>query len=214
MTERVDKRSLRYQGRREELLGLITEYVIEHGLGDQSIRPLAQAAGISHASLLGHFGSKEELLAAVVEHLRRGSIPLAMGRDDDDPVELLKSWWVARTAPEILPRFRLMFEIYSQALWDPERYERYLEYFVDDWLDALQVGLRHRDCPERDVAEVATLILAQVRGLLLDLLATGDRARVDRAFKFFVDFVAAQIREWQSAASRAQATGSDACCAG
>lgn len=200
MTERVDKRTLRYAGRREELLAAVTDYVIANGVGDQSIRPLAQAAGVSHASLLNHFGSKEELLGAVVDNLRRGSIPLALGADGDDPVELLKRWWAARTAPEVLPRFRLMFEIYAQALLDPARFEQFLEHFVGEWLAALEVGLRRADCPPDRVAETATLILAQVRGLLLDLLATGDRDRVDRSFMLFADAVGIHVQSWQSAA--------------
>ncbi|SDC50904.1 TetR/AcrR family transcriptional regulator [Rhodococcus tukisamuensis] len=199
MTERVDKRTLRYAGRREELLAAVTDYVIANGVGEQSIRPLAQAAGVSHASLLNHFGSKEELLSAVVENLRQGSIPMALGTEGDDPVELLKRWWAARTTPEALPRFRLMFEIYAQALLDPARFEQFLEHFVGEWLAALEVGLRRADCPPDRVADTATLILAQVRGLLLDLLATGDRDRVDRAFLLFADTIDIYVRSWQSA---------------
>ncbi|WP_369227946.1 hypothetical protein AB5J52_47510 [Streptomyces sp. R39] len=38
--------------------------------------------------------------------------------------------------------------------------------------------------PPEDASTLATLLLAQVRGLQLDLLVSGDRARADRAIEF------------------------------
>ena len=86
---------------------------------------------------------------------------------------------------------------------DPARFERFLEHFVGEWLAALEVGLRRADCPPDRVADTATLILAQIRGLLLDLLATGDRDRVDRSFLLFVDTIDIYARSWRSAAGKA-----------
>jgi hypothetical protein len=51
---------------------------------------------------------------------------------------------------------------------------------VDYWK-----GLLARDPASRD-EETATLTLAGVRGLLLDLLTTGDRPRAQRALEQFV----------------------------
>ena len=52
---------------RETLLPLLAAYVLENGLADVSLRPLAKAAGTSDRMLLYHFGSKEELVAALLE---------------------------------------------------------------------------------------------------------------------------------------------------
>ncbi|MGW6378429.1 TetR/AcrR family transcriptional regulator [Rhodococcus sp. NPDC055112] len=199
-SDRVDKRTLRYAGRRDELLASVTEYVIANGVGDLSMRPLAKAVGVSHASLLHHFGSKENLLAEVIEGMRGESIPAELlAESGADPIALLTAWWDARTAPETLPRFRVMLEIYVQALLDPAGHERFLEHFVGQWLAVLEHGLRGAGCPDEQVPQVATLILAQIRGLTLDLLATGDRPRVDRAFAFLVDDLAARVRGWEIA---------------
>ena len=54
---------------RETLLPLLAAYVLENGLADVSLRPLAKAAGTSDRMLLYHFGSKEELVAALLEYL-------------------------------------------------------------------------------------------------------------------------------------------------
>ncbi|MFC7450001.1 MULTISPECIES: TetR/AcrR family transcriptional regulator [Rhodococcus] len=199
-SDRVDKRTMRYAGRRDELLASVTEYVIANGVGELSMRPLAKAVGVSHASLLHHFGSKENLLAEVIEGMRGESIPAELlAESGADPIALLTGWWEERTAPETLPRFRVMLEIYVQAVLEPGGHERFLEHFVGQWLAVLEHGLRGAGCPEEQVRQVATLILAQIRGLTLDLLATGDRERVDRAFAFLVDDLAARVRGWEIA---------------
>jgi hypothetical protein len=50
-----------------------------------------------------------------------------------------------------------------------------------DWLAPLQEGMRSLGRPE-----LATVVLAVIRGLLKDLDATGDTARTDRAFHDFL----------------------------
>ena len=201
--ERIDKRSLRYAGRREELLDALTRYVIDNGVGELTVRQLAKAVGVSHASLLNHFESKENLLSEVIENMRGESIPIAVPmKPGVDPAAVLTAWWTERTTPEVLPRFRVMVEIYALALGDRERYGRFLDRFVGDWIEALEAGLRQAGCPEDDVASVATLLLSQMRGLSIDLRPLGTvESRVDRAFGLFVDGFAARAQEWSTPGS-------------
>ncbi|WP_430332929.1 TetR/AcrR family transcriptional regulator [Rhodococcus sp. ACT016] len=196
----VDGRRLRYAGRRDDLLNAITNYVIENGVSGLSMRPLAKDIGVSHASLLHHFGTKENLLAEVIENMRRETIPPALiSGTADDPVALLTQWWTERTAEPVLRRYRVMLEIYVQAVLEPDRYDRFLDQFVGQWVAALENGLRRAGCPDAHVTPEATLILAQVRGLCLDLLGTGDRDRVDAAFALLRDWLAARIEQWRGA---------------
>lgn len=199
----ADGRRLRYAGRREELLRSISDYVLEHGTAAVAMRPLAKAVGVSHAALLHHFGSKDELLSAVVESLRHESMPAELatfataGTAESDPTEMLRDWWTARTAPEELPRFRLTLEVFAQSLLEPDDHRRFLTHFVDDWLTAFERIVLRAGCPPDQASLYATLVLAQIRGLLLHLLATGDRAHVDRAFDLFVDENRARMRRWR-----------------
>jgi AcrR family transcriptional regulator len=200
-TERVDGRTLRYAGRRDELLDAVTAYVIEHGVADLSMRPLAKVVGVSHASLLHHFGSKENLLAEVIERMRSDTIPAELTTGNvDDPIALLRSWWSVRMAPDELLRFRVMLELYVQAVLKPDQNPRFLDKFIGQWLAALESGLRAAGCPDGEVSANATLILAQIRGLSLDLLATGDRDRVDAAFEAYVGMLAGTVAGWSGSA--------------
>jgi AcrR family transcriptional regulator len=196
-TGRIDGRTLRYAGRRDELLDAVTAYVIEHGVAELSMRPLAKAVGVSHASLLHHFGSKENLLAEVIERMRGESIPVELTAEKlDNPMEILRTWWQVRMQPAQLSRFRVMLEIYVQAVLKPDQNPRFLDRFVGQWLTVLESGLRAAGCPDIEVSARATLILAQVRGLTLDLLATGDQDRVNRAFETYVDALAVTVAGW------------------
>ena len=57
------------------------------------------------------------------------------------------------------------------------------ERLVTTWLDALAAMWRSRGVPARRARDQARLDLAVARGLLHDLLLTGDRARVDAAMR-------------------------------
>src|ERR1700721_1277071 len=57
--------------RPEELREAILEYLIEHGVSDLSLRPLAKAVGTSPRVLLYYFGSREKMLAMLFEDIRQ-----------------------------------------------------------------------------------------------------------------------------------------------
>ena len=76
----------------------------------------------------------------------------------------------------------------ARSLIEPDgAWAGFAEQTVHDWL-ALLAGFQGGD--ESDAAAEPTLVLAVLRGALLDLLATGDRARVTTA----VERQLAQIR--------------------
>lgn len=69
---------------RENLLPLLAQHVLAHGLGDASLRPLAKAAGTSDRMLLYHFGTKEALIIALLGYLAQSyaaSIDAAMAEE-------------------------------------------------------------------------------------------------------------------------------------
>ena len=60
--------------RRGQLIGVAIDVFGEHGYAGGSIRGIAERAGVSHATLLTHFGSKEGLLTAVLEEWDRRTV--------------------------------------------------------------------------------------------------------------------------------------------
>src|SRR5438270_563518 len=173
MTRPVD------EARRDELLERAADYLIEHGVADLSLRPLAAAIGSSPRVLLYFYGSKERLVAEALRRarLRQRSLFEAM-RDDVSPTpgEWCRAIWQAMSAPRMLPVFKLFFEVYALALRDPQRFPGFLDRSVSDWIAYIEDPLVRTGVPPAQSKAWATLIIATYRGFLLDLCATGDRA--------------------------------------
>jgi AcrR family transcriptional regulator len=158
--------------RRAAVLAKAADYVLERGLAGLSLRPLARALGTSPRMLLYDFESKELLIGEVLAEIRRREASQL-----EAEVRTLEDVWAWIAAPEREPFLRLFFEVYVHGLGKGGA-----EPLVRDWLDFLRTSWH----PPVDEA-TATLMVAVVRGLLLDRLATGDRARTDAALRRFAE---------------------------
>ena len=174
----------------QRLLAAVVDHVLTDGLSDLSLRPLGRAVGVSPRTLLYHFGSKEALLLAVVDEARKRQRLLLEGwlrrSAEYDVGTLLLGAWRWLSAPRNDKFFRLFFETYGVGLQHRRRYSAFLNGAVDDWVDFFRRLLAGAGVDAARAANLATILVAVTRGLLLDLLATGDRARADRAFRSFV----------------------------
>ena len=178
---------------RERLLAGAIEHVSQHGVGEISLRQLAAALGTSHRMLLYHFGSREALLIEVirtVEEQQRAALAQILEEEADaPPQEIMRRMWARVADPVLWPNERLFFEVYAQALQGSPHALPLLDGIVDAWVDPL-ARLVAPGKPEAEARAQARLGVAVVRGLLLDLLATGDREAVDAAMERYIAAVA------------------------
>ena len=175
---------------RERLLAAAVEYAAEHGLADLSLRTLAAALGTSHRMLIFHFGSKEGLLVEVVravEARQQGLLAQLRTDPDLDPLGQMQALWEHLTSPALWPYERLFFEVYAQGLLGKEPARRLLDDAIDAWLPPVVDLLASQGVPREEARAEARLALAVTRGLLLDLLATGDADAVGAAMARFTE---------------------------
>jgi AcrR family transcriptional regulator len=174
---------------RERLLGAAVEYLLAHGAADVSLRRLAGAIGTSHRMLLYHFGSKERLLVEVtraVEQRQRDALA-DLGTDPAlSPAQVARRMWDRLADPALWPAERLFFELYGQALQGAPGTVELLDGIVESWIEPVAAMRRAEGMPADRARAQARLEVATTRGLLLDLLATGDRAGVDAALEQFI----------------------------
>ncbi len=171
---------------RQRLLDDAIAYFAEHGTADVSLRTLATAIGTSHRMLIYHFGSKEGLLVAVVRAIEdRQRTALTSLDAAHDPASAARSSWRELSDPSLAPFERLFFEVYGQALQGRSWAQPLLDGVVDDWIAPAVARLRAGGMRPTEAAAEARLAVAVTRGLLLDLLATGDRKAVDAAAERF-----------------------------
>jgi len=169
---------------RERLLAAAVAHAIDAGIADLSLRQLAAAIGTSHRMLLYHFGSREGLLIAVtraVENQQRAAL-LESGITLQDA----RHSWERLSDPRMWPQERLFFELYAYALRGRPGTEGFLDGVVESWVAPIAGALVQAGADERTARADARLGVAVVRGLLLDLLATGDHAAVTEAYERFL----------------------------
>lgn len=170
------------QRRRQLLNALVDEYATG-GVGDRSLREVAEAVGTSHRMLLHHFGSKEDLLVAIVEDVERRQMTLLPDLPTD-PADNFAAMWAQVSRPELRAAERLFFECYARASQGEKPFDRMVPGAVNGWLDEVEAVA---DVPlDRAFARLG---MAVVRGLLLDLVATDDDEGVDAAAQAFVSLL-------------------------
>ena len=171
--------------RQDELLELAYRYVLAHGLADMSLRPLARAIGSSPRVLLYLFGSKDELIRALLDRARADELA-AIGAwpEAESPADLIGTarqvWrWLSDDRHRHL--LGLWVEAYARSLVDPGGpWSGFAAQTVQDWLGLLAARQPPRLRGPAGAAE-RTAVLALLRGAMLDLLATGDVARTTRS---------------------------------
>jgi AcrR family transcriptional regulator len=176
----------RRSARREELLEKAYQYVLERGLAEMSLRPLATAIGSSPRVLLFLFGSKDGLIRALLARARADELAVLdhirsdPGRDSLDAV--VRATWAWLSAEQHGRLLGLWLEAYARSLTDTDGpWTDFARKTVQDWLAILASAQTARRRRSKAGSTERTLALAVLRGALLDLLATGDVERTTAA---------------------------------
>ncbi len=166
---------------------------MEYGIADLSLRPLGEYVEASPRTLLYHFGSKERLVIAALEEasarqLRLLEVWYERSAEHDARTMMLGAWqWLA--APRHDRLLRLLFETTGYALRDRTRYAGILRTASTAWIPPFARALAARGFTDERATALATLVVAVIRGLLFEMLATGERAQAERAFRSFINAI-------------------------
>jgi AcrR family transcriptional regulator len=181
--------------RPRELRSAIVRYLLDHGLADLSLRPLAKAVGSSPRVLLYYFGSKEGLVTQILADIRQRQLTGFDQAEGKGLAEQCAAIWRRISAPESVPLFRLFFEAYGMGLRNPRRYRTFLRETVESWLELIADPLCAEGYQREDARAFATVILGSLRGFMLDYCNTRDRKRVDRAVNMWLSGLPGMIAQ-------------------
>ena len=165
---------------RDRLLDAAVEDALTKGIVDLSLRDIAAGIGTSHRMLIYHFGSREGLLVAVVREVERRERQALTGTLTAADARRL---WSRLADPQLRSQERLFFEIYAHALLGRPGTEGFLEDAVEGWITPVAKSMASAGVDQAKARVLARLGLAATRGLLLDLLASGDSAGATDAFE-------------------------------
>jgi len=167
---------------RDRLLDAAIDHFGRNGIGDTSLRGIAEALGTSHRMLIYHFGSREGLLAEVTREVEaRQRVAMTATYDADlPPLEAAARYW-EQTVEATLRYGPLFFELAAHAMQGKQHASALRAELISAWLPSVSELCRAIGIPERQAEAHARLALGAARGLLLDLLISGDREEVARA---------------------------------
>lgn len=162
-------------GQRARLLERAVQRVLARGLSDGSLRAIAAELDTSHRMLIYHFGSAEQFWDAVLQQLRLRDQQALARATAAGRMPTLEETWQQLTSPRSLSIMRVLFQLYGEALKDRERFATFLTQFVEGWLQTIAAAMQKQHGFDGAAAMLeARLELAIVRGLLLDVITTGD----------------------------------------
>lgn len=163
---------------RDGLLASIVDDVARNGLGDRSLRDLAAAVGTSHRMVLYHFSSRDGLAAAIVGEVeaRERAVVVDIAATVGSPADLIRALWRQLTSPEVLPFVSLFFEVVALT----SNGDRPVDFTAPYLSDAGPIAEVFGGAIGPDEAR---LVIATVRGLLVDVLTTGETEPATRSLE-------------------------------
>lgn len=167
---------------RDRLVDAAVEHFGRNGIGDASLRSIAAALGTSHRMLIYHFGSRAGLLSEVTREVERRQRELLTVTYPEElpPLEAAARYW-EQVVEATLRYGPLFFELASHAMQGKKHAEALRHELIGAWLPPVTELCRALGIPDSQAAAHARLALGATRGLLLDLLISGERAQVTQA---------------------------------
>lgn len=202
--------------RRSEILAAAVRVLAREGLGEATTRKIAAEAGINQAMLAYYFGSKDDLLFAVLREMMRttgdivrAAVPLRAGVGLAEALAdgLTAFWAHVEAEPELEI---LQYELTLYALRRPEsawlareQYDGYaavVETLVTEAFAAAGVA-----CPISDAA-LARFLIAGLDGLILQFISDRDPSRARRDLALLISAAGAlvEMRKPSEAPSRSE----------
>jgi AcrR family transcriptional regulator len=190
----------RTAARRREIIDAAATAFGESGYAAASIRDIAARLGVSHATITFHFGSKQKLLAAVLEH-QQGQLREVLDRATQTPLDFLAFVVRLFDKRETTPGRAELFLTLAAESWPPDhpghaymvRHYARLRGVITDVFDELaDRGLLRNNI---DVAKAARFGVALTDGLQLQRLYAPTHTHVaDDLASYFLQILNAKGR--------------------
>lgn len=183
----IDQASPQARDSRRQLLERVVEHMLATGTATASLRSLAAEVGTSHRMLIYHFGGQPGLIQAVVEEVeaRQRAALARLGADLElSAADLSLAFWRRLSSPRMRSVERLFFQLYMHLI---ERGDHQAAVRLSTaWHEPVIALLVARGYRKAEARIIARLGIAATRGLLLDLIASGDKRSADAAAKLYI----------------------------
>ena len=174
--------------KRNELVKQATEVLARTGIIDTSLRTLAAEMGTSARMLVYYFGSKEQLILAVMNGLQEQNVPEP---ELYTTAEELRQWclddWHTITRGDQRSRLRILEQVFGAACGQDSPYARYTADTLAQLTRNAQLRMEAIGMPTPVAETRARLALAAIQGLVIDFFTANDPDRVDDTHRRMID---------------------------
>jgi AcrR family transcriptional regulator len=172
--------SRRGEARRQDLLDRVTDDLAVNGLVDFSLRRAARSAGTTHKVLLYYFDGADDLLKQAILQLRERRIGNALavatgGAGGQTLAARVRAVWPILMGEE--SGLRVLDQAIGLAMYDPSRYAELGRQASEQYLPAL-LSICPEGWSEERKLQVSEMVLAVLRGFLVEWLTSGDTSGV------------------------------------
>ena len=167
------------------------EHVATEPLSRMTFRSLATALGVSTYSFVYHFGSRQEMIDAILEEGVRQQTESQVGFDIPRfDREQFRDWYREAFRHSLRDNnrtgLRLQFEAGVLEPIDPDLGDRITTAYTA-WRTTVRAWLKNQGVESRRAGTLAHLLVDGVAGLHFGYLLSGDRAASVAAFDLFLD---------------------------
>jgi AcrR family transcriptional regulator len=174
--------------RRAEIIAAAIRVLARDGIAETTTRKIAAEAGVNQATLRYYFGSKDDLLFAVLQEMMRLTSEIVQAGTSFDHglhdaiAESLKAFWAhIESAPELQV---MQYELTLYALRHPEsawlakqQYDGYSSVVETLLQQAFEATGKASAVP---FADLARFIIGGLDGIILQFISDRDRERARR----------------------------------
>jgi AcrR family transcriptional regulator len=174
------------------MLPAIVSILRERGPEGFLLGTIAEQLGTSSRMLIYHFGSRDELLGHAMKVVREQTIEHL---DNPAPTTLLQAvdkWWDYYMIN--LSDMQLFFHLASRRFDEPSRFTEFASSAVNSWVDYFAKSIETEGHSPKFARVLGRLTIAALRGLIVDLLITGDRDHVESSLEEFRSLLVTELR--------------------
>jgi AcrR family transcriptional regulator len=191
--------------RRQLVLSVARDLILEKGLAATSLRDIARAAGVSTGTLTYHFGSLDELLLAVFREASKKQLD-ALYADleaDGTPMERLARLIDRFLAPATMDSIKLWVDYSARAAHVPALYAWHSGEYAE-WRLAIErlikLGIESGDFAPVDPRDVAIGLVALMDGFSIRLTSGPERLERDAIRRVLETYLGDRLRSRPRAA--------------
>lgn len=187
-------RSLHADSKASEMLPAITEILRERGPQGFALGIIAEELGTSSRMLIYHFGSRDELLGRVMKLIRRDTIAFLEDPPPNGIEEAIQKFWSYYVHMGHISDMQLFFHIASRRFEEPARFDDFASTAVDGWVQFFAQAIEGEGKDSEFARVLGRLVIASLRGIVVDYLITGDEENAERSLAAFISLIQLTMR--------------------